>query len=61
MDKSDECKMYDLARQLWSINRSLTGSGVRQTLGILKGILPTLNIFEIASGTSVFDWVVPTQ
>jgi aminopeptidase-like protein len=54
-------KMYKLAERLFPICRSLTGNGVRTTLNILKEICPELNIFEIPSGTQVFDWKVPKE
>lgn len=53
--------MYALAKRLWPINRSLTGEGVRETLGVLKELLPNLRIHEVASGTQVFDWIVPNE
>lgn len=54
-------EIYDLARKLWPLNRSLTGDGVRETLSILKGYIPELNIYEVPSGTKVFDWVIPKE
>jgi aminopeptidase-like protein len=54
-------KIYNLASELWGINRSITGEGVRQTLEYIKKYLPGLNIESISSGTKVFDWVVPQE
>ncbi len=53
--------MYDLARRLFPICRSLTGDGVRQTLSLLKEELPDLTIHEVPTGTSCFDWTVPKE
>nr|EEY7585613.1 DUF4910 domain-containing protein [Escherichia coli] len=52
-------EIYDLAKKLWPLNRSLTGDGVRDTLNILKEYIPELSIYEVPSGTKVFDWVIP--
>ena len=53
--------MYVLAKELFPINRSITGPGVRETLLIIKRELPELNIFEVPTGTKVFDWEVPQE
>ena len=53
--------IYQLAQELWPINRSITGDGVRETLKIISNHLPQLKIKSIASGTQVFDWTVPKE
>ena len=54
-------EIYELAKKLFPICRSITGNGVRQTLGILKEYIPEMEIHEIPSGTKVFDWTVPKE
>jgi aminopeptidase-like protein len=54
-------KMHGLASRLFPICRSLTGAGVRQTLGILQEYLPDLRLYEVPSGTAAFDWTVPPE
>jgi aminopeptidase-like protein len=54
-------EMHDLARRLWPISRSITGSGVRQTLKILQEYCPTLTVHEVPTGTQAFDWIVPRE
>lgn len=53
--------MYALATRLWPINRSLTGDGVRETLRVLKELLPNLILHEVPSGAQAFDWTVPNE
>ena len=53
--------IHALAQRLWKINRSITGEGVRETLEILKDIIPSLKIHSVPSDTAVFDWTVPNE
>lgn len=55
-------KFYELAKnKLFPITRSLTGKGVKDTLGIIKKEFPRLKIKKIKSGTKVFDWKIPDE
>jgi len=53
--------IHAFAKQLWHINRSITGEGVRATLNQIMRHLPDLEIKSVSSGTEVFDWVVPKE
>jgi len=54
-------ELHEFAKELWPINRSLTGDGVRQTLERIKFHLPELQIKSVPSGTAVFDWMIPKE
>lgn len=53
-------EMYQLINDLFTICRSITGNGVRESLAIIKRQVP-LEIREVPSGTTVFDWNVPKE
>jgi aminopeptidase-like protein len=53
-------EIYALIKELFPICRSITGNGVRQTLKIIGRYIP-LEVYEVPSGTPVFDWTVPQE
>lgn len=57
----DGLEMFSLAEELWPLNRSLSGDGVRQTLSRIQEKLPSLEICEIASGEQFMDWIAPLE
>ncbi len=54
-------KIHLFAQELWPLNRSLTGEGVRETLKKISKHLPKLKIMSVPTGTEVFDWIVPKE
>ncbi len=54
-------KIHRFAEELWPINRSITGSGLRKTLRCIQNKLPSLAIHSIQSKSKVFDWEVPRE
>ncbi len=53
---------YNLAKKkLFPLNRSITGSGINETLKIIKKEFPKLKIHSVKSGTQVFDWKIPPE
>jgi aminopeptidase-like protein len=54
-------QIYKWACDLFPINRSITGPGVRQTLLFIQNIFPKLSIQEVPSGSVVFDWTIPDE
>ena len=61
-DTSPDCTrdIEHYMQRLFPINRSITGSGNRETLNILQEIIP-LKILEYPSGQQTYDWVVPKE
>ena len=53
-------EMHRFAATLYPICRSITGDGVRRTLDIIGERVP-LEMFEVPTGTPVFDWSVPKE
>jgi len=54
----DEIDQY--MKRLFPITRSITGPGNRETLNILKELIP-LDILEYRSGSKVYDWEIPDE
>ena len=54
-------EIHQFAKELWPLNRSITGEGVRETLRKISKHLPKLKIQSVPSGTGVFDWSVPKE
>jgi aminopeptidase-like protein len=54
-------EIHQFAKELWPINRSITGEGVRETLKKISTHLTKLDIKSVPSGTKVFDWVIPPE
>jgi len=54
-------QIHNFAKDLWPMNRSITGIGVRETLAQIQKILLSLKVNEVANGTQVFDWVIPKE
>jgi aminopeptidase-like protein len=52
--------MHQLMTALYPICRSITGNGLRETLRQIQAQIP-LTLYEVPSGTPVFDWTVPRE
>lgn len=63
--KSVGQEIYELANKLFPICRSITGAGVRETLKIISDYIwqdkVKLNLYEVPTGTQVFDWTIPQE
>ena len=53
-------QMHDFAAELYPICRSITGEGIRETLRRIGERIP-LRLFNVPTGTHVFDWTVPRE
>ena len=51
--------MIEWAKDLFPLNRSLTGEGTSKTLEYFKKIHNDFKILKFKSGTKVFDWIIP--
>ncbi len=56
-------KMYDICREIFPLNRSITGNAVRETFRILQDHIPDIRfeMHEVESGTKVCDWTIPDE
>jgi aminopeptidase-like protein len=52
--------IFEFVARIFPICRSITGNGVRETLREIGAHIP-LEMHEVATGTPVFDWVVPPE
>ncbi|MGO8919392.1 MAG: DUF4910 domain-containing protein [Stellaceae bacterium] len=52
--------MIRLVEALYPICRSITGDGLRQSLGLIAREIP-LSLSEVPTGTQLFDWTVPRE
>jgi len=52
--------MHAFITQLFPLQRSITGPGVRETLRRIGDLVP-LQVHEVPSGTTVLDWTVPRE
>ncbi len=50
----------NLLKELFPLNRSITGKDNKKTLQIIQSIIP-LKIMNFKSGTKVFDWKIPDE
>lgn len=53
--------MYQLAAKMFPICRSITGNGFRESLEMLREEVPEIQVYEVPTGTTVFDWTVPKE
>ena len=53
-------EIYALAAAIFPKCRSITGNGVRETLGEL-GRHVDIDVQEVPTGTRVFDWTIPRE
>ena len=54
-------EIYQFAKELWPLNRSITGNGLRETLQKISKHLSKFEIKSVPSDTKVFDWTVPKE
>jgi aminopeptidase-like protein len=52
--------LHRFAAELYPICRSITGDGLRRTLALIQHRI-SLQVVEVPTGTTVFDWTVPQE
>ena len=58
MTKKD---IFNLAKKLWPIHRTIVGPGIRSSLKIIKSEQNLLKIKSIKTGKKIYDWKVPWE
>jgi aminopeptidase-like protein len=53
-------ELHQFASELYPFCRSITGDGIRRTLQTIRKRIQ-LQMFEVPSGTQVFDWTIPKE
>jgi aminopeptidase-like protein len=53
-------ELHSFAAELYPICRSITGDGIRRTLGMIQDRIP-LETVSVPTGSRVFDWTVPKE
>ena len=53
-------QIYAMAEELYPICRSITGNGVRTSLGVMRRHVEIV-VHEVPTGTRVFDWIIPKE
>ena len=54
-------KMMKWMRDLFPLNRSITGDGIRKTLMYFEKINPEFKRLKFKSGKKIFDWKIPYE
>ena len=54
-------EMYSLAKELFPLNRSLTGEGINKSYEIINKVHEEFDYLTFSSGEKVFDWEIPLQ
>jgi aminopeptidase-like protein len=60
LDRRPDIDLHAMIAEMFPINRSLTGEGVRKTLAVVARHVK-LAVHEVATGTAVLDWHVPME
>jgi aminopeptidase-like protein len=60
MDQIHPNELKEFIAEMFPICRSITGNGVRETLGMIGKRIP-LQIHEVPTGTRVLDWEIPRE
>jgi len=59
--RNKEFSMFELAKLLFPIPRSLMGKGIRESFDIIREIHPEFNYISFKTGEKVGDWQIPNE
>lgn len=54
-------ELFQFAESIFTLNRSITGSGNRETLRQVSNQIPELDILSSPSGKVIYDWIIPSE
>ena len=53
--------IFNLAKKLWPIHRTIVGPGIKSSLKLIKFEQNLLKIKSIKTGKKIYDWKIPKE
>ena len=61
MNKISGQIIFNWAKDLFPLHRSITGQDLLKSLKYIKNRTPNFRINKVKTGTNIFDWVIPKE